>query len=176
MHRPNPTREEWVEIAGGSAATLASLFWNTRAGGLIGGGTAVYSALRGHTTRGAILGVLSGLVFFSPEIRQAFGSNGLAGLGAASEKPPPQLPPTRQSCIECVDKHLGAALVLLSETRDGYPHRLRAIGHLHEAEDESQAWPELHTAIREARKHFQHTGSLPDFAALETLASRIRGR
>jgi hypothetical protein len=26
-------------------------------------------------------------------------------------------------------------------------HRLRAIGHLHEAEDESQQWPDLHTAM-----------------------------
>mgnify|MGYP006304181587 CR=1 FL=1 len=27
--------------------------------------------------------------------------------------------PTRPSCIECVEKHLGAALVLLTETREG---------------------------------------------------------
>lgn len=49
-----------------------------------------------------------------------------------------ELPVTRPSCLECVEKHLGAAWVLLAEYRDGYPHRLRAIGHLHEAEDESQ--------------------------------------
>ncbi len=29
------------------------------------------------------------------------------------------------------------------------PNRLRAMGHLFEAEDESQAWPDLHDAIRE---------------------------
>jgi hypothetical protein len=70
-----------------------------------------------------------------------------------------------------VAKHLGAAWVLLAEQRDGYPHRLRAVGHLHEAEDESQAWPELHAAIREARKAYQQTGTMPDFAALaSTLA------
>ena len=62
-------------------------------------------------------------------------------------------PVTRPSCLECVEKHLGAAWVLLAETRDGYPHRLRAIGHLHEAEDESQQWPELHNAsARPARR------------------------
>lgn len=73
---------------------------------------------------------------------------------------------TRPSCLECVEKHLGAAWVLIAEHRDGYPHRLRAIGHLHEAEDESQAWPELHNAIREARKAYQQNGTMPDFAAL----------
>lgn len=73
---------------------------------------------------------------------------------------------TRPSCLECVEKHLGAAWVLLAETRDGYAYRLRAIGHLHEAEDESQAWPELHTAIREARKAYKREGMMPDFEAL----------
>jgi hypothetical protein len=73
---------------------------------------------------------------------------------------------TRPSCLECVEKHLGAAWVLIAEHRDGYPHRLRAIGHLHEAEDESQAWPERHNAIRAARKAYQQTGAMPDFAAL----------
>lgn len=29
------------------------------------------------------------------------------------------LTPTRPSCIECVEKHLGAALVLLTEAREG---------------------------------------------------------
>jgi hypothetical protein len=73
---------------------------------------------------------------------------------------------TRPSCLECVEKHLGAAWVLLAEDRDGYPHRLRAIGHLHEAEDESQAWPDLHSAIREARKAYQAKGEMVDFAAI----------
>lgn len=62
--------------------------------------------------------------------------------------------------------HLGAAWVLITEHQNGYPHRLLAIGHLHEAEEESQAWPELHAAIREARKAYQQTGEMPDFTAL----------
>jgi hypothetical protein len=33
------------------------------------------------------------------------------------------------------------------EADSHYPHRLRAIGHLFEAEDESQAWPDLPRAI-----------------------------
>lgn len=82
---------------------------------------------------------------------------------------------TRPSCLECVDKHLGAAWVLIAETRDGYPHRLRAIGHLHEAEDESQEYPELHEAIRRARKRYQQEGVCPDFARLEAMVARRRG-
>jgi len=81
---------------------------------------------------------------------------------------------TRPSCIECVEKHLGAAWVLIAEHRDGYPHRLRAIGHLHEAEDESQAWPELHDAIRAARKAYQQSGTMPEFAALATMVGEAR--
>lgn len=65
----NPTRTEWVEITGGAAASLATLFISPRIGGLLGGGTAVYSALEGHRTRGIVVGIISALVFFSPEIR-----------------------------------------------------------------------------------------------------------
>jgi hypothetical protein len=81
---------------------------------------------------------------------------------------------TRPSCLECVEKHLGAAWVLIAEHRDGYPHRLRSIGHLHEAEDESQVWPELHNAIRGARKAYQQTGAMPDFAALAQGIAALR--
>jgi len=90
--------------------------------------------------------------------------------GGASQDPGRDpVPVTRASCLECIEKHLGAAYVLLTETRDGYAHRLRAIGHLHEAEDESQEWLDLHTAIREARKAFQTDGTMPDWQSLETL-------
>jgi len=33
-------------------------------------------------------------------------------------------------------------------------HRLRDVSHLHEAEDESQEWRDLHAAIRDARKAY----------------------
>jgi len=82
--------------------------------------------------------------------------------------------PTRPSCIECVEKHLGAAYVLLTEAREGYAHRLRAVGHLFEAEDESQEWPDLHAAIRQARKAYQADGTMPDWAALEGLIREVR--
>ena len=79
------------------------------------------------------------------------------GVGAGGQFPGPH-------------HHLGAALVLLTETREGYAYRLRAIGHLFEAEDESQEWPQLHAAIREARKAYQADGTLPDWDALATQA------
>lgn len=83
-------------------------------------------------------------------------------------------PVIRSSCLECVEKHLGATYVLLAEERDGYAHRLRAIGHLHEAEDESQAWKTLHNEIRKARKAFQESESSPDWKIFEELIQSIR--
>lgn len=76
---------------------------------------------------------------------------------------------TRASCLECVEKHLGAAWVLMTEQRNGYPHRMLAVGHLHEAEDESQAFPALHDAIREARKRYQAKGVIPDWPRLSRM-------
>ncbi len=94
------------------------------------------------------------------------GCRGRSGLGG------PMV--TRASCVECVEKHLGAAYVLLTETRDGYAHRLRAIGHLHEAEDESQQWPALHEAVRVARKAYQTQGVMPDWQKLQTQLAEAR--
>ena len=97
------------------------------------------------------------------------------GNGAHSgDARPDGVPVTRASCLECIEKHVGAAYVLLTETRDGYAHRLRAIGHLHEAEDESQAWPDFHAAIRSARKAYQTNGAMPDWEALAQAAEAVR--
>ena len=57
---------------------------------------------------------------------------------------------------------------------DGYAHHLRAIGHLHEAEDESQEFRELHAAIRAARKAYQTDGMIPDWQAFEGLIAATR--
>ena len=73
---------------------------------------------------------------------------------------------SRPSCLECIEKHLGAAMVLLAEIHDGYAYRLQFIGHLHEAEDESQEWPQLHDLIRQARKTYQQQGVAPDWELL----------
>jgi|GEM_PF-5220941 len=45
------------------------------------------------------------------------------------------------------------------------------IGHPFEAEDESQSWPDLQAAIREARKTYQATATMPDW---EKLAASLR--
>lgn len=81
---------------------------------------------------------------------------------------------TRKSCLDCVEKHLGAALVQLTEIREGYPYRLLVIGHLHEAAEESQAWPELEREIRAARKKYQANGTIPPFEKLELMIRDIR--
>ncbi len=49
----------------------------------------------------------------------------------------------------------------------------RLLGHLHEAEDEAQQWPELHMTIRQARKSYQRDGRLPDFEAWAGLIASL---
>ena len=49
-----------------------------------------------------------------------------------------------------------------------------AAGHIFEAEEESQEWPDLHAAIRQARKTYQSDGTMPDWPALEDLIGRVR--
>ena len=50
----------------------------------------------------------------------------------------------------------------------------RAIGHLFEAEDESQEWADLHAAIRAARKAYQADGTMPDWSALDGMLGEVR--
>ena len=76
--------------------------------------------------------------------------------------------------MECVEKHLGAAMVLLAEIHDGYSYRLQFIGHLHEAEDESQQWPLLHDLIRQARKAWQQQGIAPDWERLARTLQEVK--
>ena len=59
----------------------------------------------------------------------------------------------RDSCKDCVLKHVGQAAVLLMETKKGYAfHFAYAIGHLADAEDESSAvYPIIAKRIREFR-------------------------
>ena len=53
--------------------------------------------------------------------------------------------------------------------RQSFSRRLRTIGHLFEAEDESQEWPKLHVAIRAARKAYQADCTMPTW---DTLAEK----
>ena len=45
--------------------------------------------------------------------------------GCRGGSSPDGIPVTRASCLECIEKHLGAAYVLLTETRDGYAYPFR---------------------------------------------------
>lgn len=77
----------------------------------------------------------------------------------------------RPSCMECVEKHLGAALVLMGEAEAGYPeHKLLAIGHLHEAAEESADMrPELSALLRDIRKRYQQGEAIEFETILEAL-------
>ena len=59
----------------------------------------------------------------------------------------------RPFCGKCARKHLAQAIVLLNESRLGYPsHLWLAIGHMAEAEAEiDQRYPEIAQKIREER-------------------------
>jgi hypothetical protein len=48
---------------------------------------------------------------------------------------------------------------------------LLAIGHLHEAEDESQEYTDLHNAIREARKNYQANNISPNWESIGKLVA-----
>jgi len=69
----------------------------------------------------------------------------------------------RPSCLHCVEKHISAALVALSEVEAGYPaHRLLVIGHLHEASEEArEEYPELADLIRQIRLNYCASGEFP---------------
>ena len=80
----------------------------------------------------------------------------------------------RESCLACIEKHLGAAWVLLHEEISGYDRRLLIIGHLHEAEAEAQDWPELAKAIQQARHRYQMRGKAPSFARLQSMIRKAQ--
>jgi hypothetical protein len=67
--------------------------------------------------------------------------------------PPIQLAVPRDTCLQCVAKHLGQANVLLKETCKGYPeHYFIAVGHLAEAEDECiMDYPAFAAFLRDLR-------------------------
>lgn len=70
---------------------------------------------------------------------------------------------TRESCLICVEKHLGNALSLFDEVTQGYPqHRVLAVGNLSQAADEAfREHPELAEKIRDMRHRFQVDDIIP---------------
>jgi len=73
----------------------------------------------------------------------------------------------RESCLECILKHIGQATVLMHEMVKGYKyHFVYVVGHLAEAEDEAAAsYPEIKDRIYALRKSFQE-GNTVDIDAL----------
>ena len=59
----------------------------------------------------------------------------------------------RKTCLACVKKHIGKALILLAESQNGYPlHFWLALANLSEAEDECvRDYPKLARNIRKIR-------------------------
>jgi len=111
----------------------------------------------------------------NPIVVLGLAAAGVAGVAfAARDNDAPATSASRPSCKECVTKHLGSAAVLMGEINDGYPeHRLFAIGNMREAEEESQAWPTLHNAIRAARREYMNSGKIPDWRALTGLLRSV---
>ena len=70
----------------------------------------------------------------------------------------------RPSCPKCVLKHLSQACVLFQESLQGYPtHRWLAIGHMAEAEAESQAIAsKFADLLRQERKKAEQSEYVPD--------------
>lgn len=81
----------------------------------------------------------------------------------------------RESCLNCVLKHLAQAHVLFDEAELGYPmHKYYALGHMAEAESESiKEHSDLATAIRQERLKAQE-GSDVDLDFLINTTHQIK--
>jgi hypothetical protein len=77
----------------------------------------------------------------------------------------------RESCFDCVRKHLGQASVLLDEVHLGYPHhRWLCVGHLAEAESEIlNVHPEFAAKIRACRLIVMKSHKSSHKACIESL-------
>ena len=89
----------------------------------------------------------------------------------------------RDSCIQCVEKHVGKALVLYkelltaSETNNvnAELNHLEIIGNLQAATDEAEQWPELHKAIDTAEREYRYKGNGPDWEMLAKVIGTVKG-
>jgi hypothetical protein len=84
----------------------------------------------------------------------------------------------RESCIECVCKHIGQAAALMHEVMKGYEfHYVYIVGHLAEAEDEAmKEFPDFAAAIRILRKNFMKGEDVNIDALAEEAFSILRGQ
>ena len=93
----------------------------------------------------------------------------------------------RDSCIYCVEKHVGKAMVLLDELLSNRPlhvehgtteydariktelNHLGIIGNLQAATDEAEEWPELHDTLLAAEREYRYRGTMPDWEKISGL-------
>jgi len=82
----------------------------------------------------------------------------------------------RESCLNCVRKHIAQALILMTESKLGHPnHKWLAIGHLAEAEAETvQISSKFANKIREKRLELTENNYNIDLEALIKEAGKIK--
>lgn len=88
----------------------------------------------------------------------------------------------RDSCLQCVEKHVGKAMVLHKELLTATEtnnvaielNHLEIIGNLQAATDEAEQWPELRNAIDEAEREYRYKGVGPDWEALAGIIQFVK--
>lgn len=92
------------------------------------------------------------------------------------------------SCIFCVEKHVGRALVLWEEslsaqdsgTETGesrvnlYLNHVKIIGHLGNAYDESADYPELHELLKKAERWYRYSGTVPPWDEILNAMKKVK--
>jgi len=87
----------------------------------------------------------------------------------------------RDSCIACVQKHVGKAMVLHKELLTATEtnnvniqlNHLEIIGNLQAATDEAQEWPPLHVALDAAEREYRYRGVGPNWEELARLIQEV---
>lgn len=98
----------------------------------------------------------------------------------------------RDSCIYCVEKHVGKAMVLLDELLSNRPlhaehgtaeydariktelNHLGVIGNLQAATDEAEEWQELHDTLLSAEREYRYHGTVPDWENISGLIKNVK--
>ena len=98
----------------------------------------------------------------------------------------------RDSCIYCVEKHVGKAMVLLDELLSNRPlhaehgsaeydariktelNHLGIIGNLQAATDEAEECPELHDTLLSAEREYRYHGIVPDWEKISGMIEEVK--
>lgn len=95
------------------------------------------------------------------------------------------------SCILCVEKHIGDAMTLTKELMtasnsgtlkngqitssvNAYRNHVEIIGNLCEAAKESVKWTKLHDAILKAERQYRYNGVIPEWDVILAVMSEVR--